>query len=444
MNRKFLTALATTVVVLSAGVLGAQPALTVDGPASSFAGATFNASVLLDLDMDSSGWSYGVCNDTAFTTHLSGGESALVMGFGGGSGPGFLNYAEDTNGYTVGVVIDLFGLELLAAGTGYEVSNSTLSADAETAGTDIMICDTLGTPPVASVIVINGASITPVQTALTVEILGVPDPEFTYSAPNAATVNYPAADGLTGVSVSADFSVAETDNSGLGAPFPNATQGFSMAVTNDAAIVTPTAVTAIGSLAAINGGGGPDFFTVGLEAGAWSVGVVYVIGGGAETIGFSAAGDAVVNVNYDGVAGALMGVEGASSTPLNFSDMVGTPPVALVVVVDGGSIGAGTSDGSLSFNGTTTVAFERGDANNDGIINIADIVSLLSQLFQGVPIECAIALDVNGDGNADAADAVYLAAYIFQGGPPPPAPFGTCETVMGQEPEDCDMSGCTP
>ena len=139
-----------------------------------------------------------------------------------------------------------------------------------------------------------------------------------------------------------------------------------------------------------------------------------------------------------------MGVEGASSTPLNFSDMVGTPPVALVVVVDGGSIGAATSDGSLSFNGTTTVAFERGDANGDGIINIADIVSLLSQLFQGVPIECAIALDVNGDGNADAADAVYLAAYIFQGGPPPPAPFGTCETVMGQEPEDCDLAGCTP
>ena len=447
MNRKFLTALAATAVVLSAGALGAQPALNVSGPGTSFAGATFDVTVTLDADMITDGFSYGVCNDTAFTTHQAGlSLSTLLTTINGGAAPGFESIFEDPSGsgYTYAVVIDLFGQNKLDPGTGYELTTSTLSADAETASTDIMICDTLGTPAVASVIVVAGASIVPTQSNLSVEILGVPDPEFTYIAPNAATVNYPSADGLTGVSVSADFSVAETDNSGLGAPFPNATQGFSMAATNDAALVTPTAVTAIGDLAALGGGGGPAFFTVATEAGAWSVGVVYVIAGTPETIGFSDAGNAVVNVTYEGVAGALMGVEGATSTPINFSDMVGSPPVALVVVVDGASLGATTVDGSLNFNGTTTVAYETGDANGDGIINIADIVSLLSQLFSGAPITCMIALDVNGDGSADAADAVYLAAYIFQGGPPPVAPFGVCETSAGQTPEDCQVAGCVP
>jgi hypothetical protein len=64
--------------------------------------------------------------------------------------------------------------------------------------------------------------------------------------------------------------------------------------------------------------------------------------------------------------------------------------------------------------------FDRGDANGDGIINIADVVFLVNYLFTGGPApEPMEAGDANCDGTVDIADAVYLVNYLFAGGPPP-------------------------
>ena len=61
-----------------------------------------------------------------------------------------------------------------------------------------------------------------------------------------------------------------------------------------------------------------------------------------------------------------------------------------------------------------------GDANGDGIIDVADAVFLLNYLYKGgeapVPLERA---DVNGDELVDVADVVYLLNYLYKGGPPP-------------------------
>jgi agmatine/peptidylarginine deiminase len=66
-----------------------------------------------------------------------------------------------------------------------------------------------------------------------------------------------------------------------------------------------------------------------------------------------------------------------------------------------------------------------GDANNDGIINVADVVYLINYLFIGgpapVPMKCVG--DVNGDGIVNISDVVYLINYLFINGP---APGGCC------------------
>ncbi len=61
-----------------------------------------------------------------------------------------------------------------------------------------------------------------------------------------------------------------------------------------------------------------------------------------------------------------------------------------------------------------------GDANGDGIVDIADGVYLLQHLFMGgkAPV-CSRAVNVNGDGRVDVSDGVYLLQWLFGGGSPP-------------------------
>ncbi len=69
--------------------------------------------------------------------------------------------------------------------------------------------------------------------------------------------------------------------------------------------------------------------------------------------------------------------------------------------------------------------WQRGDANNDGIVDLGDAVYLLNYLFKSQaapPITCAG--DVNDDGVTDVADVIYLLNYLYKGGDPPPPPTG--------------------
>jgi hypothetical protein len=59
-----------------------------------------------------------------------------------------------------------------------------------------------------------------------------------------------------------------------------------------------------------------------------------------------------------------------------------------------------------------------GDANNDGIINVGDVVYLITYLYRGgsPPIPTTCIGDVNCDDIVNVGDVVYLITYLYRGG----------------------------
>ena len=87
--------------------------------------------------------------------------------------------------------------------------------------------------------------------------------------------------------------------------------------------------------------------------------------------------------------------------------------------------------------------FRRADANSDGVFDIADVVRTLGFLFTGAVVSCELALDSNDDDATNVADPIWSLAFLFTGGPPPAAPFGTCDVdPTPLEQLSCDSSPC--
>lgn len=437
MNRKFFTGLAVVALLCVGSTLGAQNpdyTLAVDGPAQAGENASFGAAVLLSFPngMDMAGWSFGVCSDPAAVQFDSEADGATTVTVKNGAAPDFNEKAMFPDGFTVGLVICFTGCAVLPPGSGYELNTMQYTALVETPSTVINFCDTLGNPPVATVVVVNGASIIPVQDGLDLEVVGVPDPAFDYIAPDAST-NYSPMDGLW----STDLLIQIDQNNDGTAPLAE-TQGFSMGLGHDSAQVEVTAVTESPLGMAV------DFAEVSLLADGWTIGVVYSFTG-AFTIPFANPTD-VIQVSYQNAAGApLNGDMTGTTTPLIWSNGLGTPNVANVVVVGGASLNANFVDGSILLNPVTTAEFVNGDANQDSIVNIADGIWIINALFQSGPMfDCDLANDSNDDGLLDASDAVYIWNYRFMGGPAPAAPFPTCGTVPNQMPADCNSYNSCP
>lgn len=95
--------------------------------------------------------------------------------------------------------------------------------------------------------------------------------------------------------------------------------------------------------------------------------------------------------------------------------------------------------------GAVGPVFRRGDANDDGVFDVSDMVFALASLFipgSDLP-PCPKAADANDDGVFDVSDAVFgLAALFIPGSPPTPDPGLAC----GEDPTDdalpCDVSSC--
>ena len=72
---------------------------------------------------------------------------------------------------------------------------------------------------------------------------------------------------------------------------------------------------------------------------------------------------------------------------------------------------------------TVQVGCLTGDANRDGIINVGDIVYLVTYLYRGGPEpDPPEAGDANCDDVPNVGDVVYLVTYLYKGGLPPGCP----------------------
>ena len=89
--------------------------------------------------------------------------------------------------------------------------------------------------------------------------------------------------------------------------------------------------------------------------------------------------------------------------------------------------------------GPVGTPFRRGDANGDGLFDIADAIATLGFLFSGGALNCADAADCNDDGLNDVADAITLLGSIFSGGGAPPAPGpNSCGIDPTDDALDCE------
>jgi len=64
-----------------------------------------------------------------------------------------------------------------------------------------------------------------------------------------------------------------------------------------------------------------------------------------------------------------------------------------------------------------------GDVNDDGVVNILDIIYYIDWKFKGGPTPVDIGTaDVNSDGAYNILDIIYLIDFKFKGGPDPDCP----------------------
>ncbi|MCA8961981.1 MAG: hypothetical protein KDC38_15755, partial [Planctomycetes bacterium] len=85
----------------------------------------------------------------------------------------------------------------------------------------------------------------------------------------------------------------------------------------------------------------------------------------------------------------------------------------------------------------------RGDANSDGVVNVADAIFIINWQFLSGPQLCLKAMDSNDDGLVNVADVVFLIVWAFQGGAEPPAPFSACGIDPTLDSLSCDAyTGC--
>jgi hypothetical protein len=79
------------------------------------------------------------------------------------------------------------------------------------------------------------------------------------------------------------------------------------------------------------------------------------------------------------------------------------------------------------------VGFRRGDTNQNELLNIADVITMLNMLFCS-GFRCAdpvCEIDANNDNALSIADPVYVLNFLFRNGPEPPVPFDNTPGAAG-------------
>lgn len=100
---------------------------------------------------------------------------------------------------------------------------------------------------------------------------------------------------------------------------------------------------------------------------------------------------------------------------------------------------------NYTMNGTSVCVspeeiFQRGDCNSDDKTDLADAAATLASQFLGYSISCADACDANDDGLVNMADSVFTLSWLFMFGPeqPAPGPYNDGPDPTSDTLPDCD------
>lgn len=399
---------AAVLVLLSAFCSGldAQHLLSMSS-SSSHPGGSAQLSVNLDNQgPDIQGWSLSLCHDSAALSLMNwatlGTDTSTVNA---GGEPGFLTINQETDGLTMGVVIDLFGVQTLGLVSGFHVLDVTYQATGTVGDAAQVSFCTLGTPPVTTVVVVDGQSVPPTTTPGVVSIV----------SPN--WLIFGEATGIVGHPV--DYPVLATTVQPM--------DGFQIAGNYDPTTLTLTGATA--GAASL----GAEFISVQQTAAAGEIVAGLVMSFQQLAAIPTGTENHILDLQFDIDAAAAA----PSVTPVTFAASAGSPAVGNSVVFGQYQEQPNLKDGVLNI--VNFNPFVRGDCNIDSMVDIADGISILSYLFQGFSTPaCKDACDLNDDGFIDTSDAIYTFSYQFVEGAPPMAPFPD----PGFDPTTGDGLGC--
>ncbi|HVR73989.1 MAG TPA: hypothetical protein VMT52_06630, partial [Planctomycetota bacterium] len=118
-------------------------------------------------------------------------------------------------------------------------------------------------------------------------------------------------------------------------------------------------------------------------------------------------------------------------------------PYCYVVRATRGALQSNPSNEACATPGAAGQIFHRGDADDNGSIQLTDALRVLGYLFLGgEEPTCVEAFDADDNGQVQLTDALRILGFLFLGGlePAPPGPPGS---PCGPDPEGSPDLGCT-
>jgi len=395
-------------------------------------------SVLLRVDQgEVQGWSFGVCHEdstvvTVTDVTIEGTDTEKVNG---GNKPDFESTTVYPGGVTQGVVIHFMQQNFLAPTERFEMLRITYRFDgAPGSETTADFCNTLGEPPVETVVVVGGQSINPATLeGVTLRVKEGPGIKAVF-ATSPLTQTLPA-NKTTTAKVKVELGLAEDSAAA-------AVQGWSYGLAHDGNLLELVSIEPSDLTNTANGGNPPDFYGVNINPAGGSGGTVgCVISLGPEFHEIPLQPGEKIHTETFTYRSAVELAQGDSEQTTEVSlanEVLGDPPVPAVISVLSDSYLL-TEVQKASITLTPPLGrlrpFVRGDANNDARVDIADGVWILSWIYRGgVEPPCQDAADANDDGTVDQSDAIVVVYWRLKGGSPPAEPFPEC----GTDPNDRD------
>ena len=374
-----------------------------------------------------SGFSFALTHDSAVLTLDSVDFASTFAAQNGDTGPEIQIVDLDPvggEGVTVDVLYTIRGdITVVFAETPAAVALLTYTPDSallidnfDGLTTPVDFSETLGDPAIPNQ-VLEGPNILAALTEnVVVNLVPVATRGWTFAIPTVEA-GFDPDSGTGGATV--PISIAENpDNVG----YPTDTQALQVAVSYDDTILQLNDVVAVGLLADVRDGDGPEFFATDLsEEDGFVVGAVYSYGLDAP-IAFEFE-EVILEADFDTIPISFLAQEGPIFVSMEFAE-IGTPPIVSAVAVDEELQPVNVVDGGINF--TVVIGdFRRGDMDGNGVVfPILDALFLLEFGFLAGPAPpCFDAADVDDNGIVfPILDALFILEFGFTDGPEPPAP----------------------